>query len=99
MEELAIYDCCFIYIKDSDNTVTDTLSRYPRHPVHTTSAAQLAAFHPFRPPNSPSYAVLDHPDPAHSPLSMIAALVDNTTVTNAPSGLPISIDDDLLDGI
>ena len=87
MEELAIYNCCFVYIKGSDNTVADTLSRYPCHPVHTTSAAEMTASHPFRLCNSPSFAVLNHPDPAHSPLSMIAALVDNSTITRPTSSL------------
>ena len=40
MEELSIYDCKFIYIKGSDNSVSDALSCYPqahlsfRHHTH-----------------------------------------------------------------
>ena len=29
MEELSIYDCKFVYVKGTNNTVADALSRYP----------------------------------------------------------------------
>ena len=35
MEELAIYDCRFIYVKGELNTVADSLSRFPFHKLLT----------------------------------------------------------------
>jgi hypothetical protein len=49
MEELAIYNCKFVYIKESDNTAADALSRYPHTTsVTTTENAEQTATHPYR---------------------------------------------------
>jgi hypothetical protein len=75
MEELAIYSCKFVYIKGSDNTVADALSRYPHTtPVTTTENAEQTTTHPYRSSEDHVHSILHHPDPCHSPLSMITAL-------------------------
>jgi len=46
MEELAIYDCKFVYVKGEDNTVADSLSRYPFPVVTNASEAEATGHHP-----------------------------------------------------
>ena len=46
MEELAIYNCKFIYVKGEDNMVADALSRYPQRQSDSTSAEKIAC-HPY----------------------------------------------------
>lgn len=48
MEELSIYDCKFVYVKGEDNTVADSLSRYPFPIVAESDAAEATAHHPFQ---------------------------------------------------
>ena len=81
MEELSIYDCKFVYIKGSDNTVADTLSRFPYSSITSPSEAESTASHPYNNSSQAQYNILHHPCPQNTPLSMIAALVD----TNIPS--------------
>ncbi len=47
MEELAIYNCKFVYVKGEDNTVADTLSRYPAHDA-SMAKAELNVRHPYQ---------------------------------------------------
>ena len=46
MEELAIYNCKFIYVKGEDNTVTDALSRYPHNAITDCAETERLAHHP-----------------------------------------------------
>ncbi len=48
MEELSIYDCKFVYVKGEDNTVADSLSRYPFPTVTDSKAAEVTGHHPFQ---------------------------------------------------
>ena len=47
MEELAIYNCKFIYVKGDDNMVANALSRYPQRESDLASAEKMAC-HPYR---------------------------------------------------
>ena len=46
MEELAIYNCKFVYVKGEENTVADALSRYPQIETNVATAENLA-HHPY----------------------------------------------------
>ena len=76
MEELSIYDCKFVYVKGSNHTVADALSRYPTSTVSSPKDAEATALHPYNNHPPQSFNILQHIDPPNSPLSMIAALVD-----------------------
>ena len=76
MEELSIYDCKFVYVKGSDNSVADALSRYPQTLVSSCSDAESSASHPYHTSSSSPFNILLHPSPSSSPLATIAALVD-----------------------
>ena len=47
MEELAIYNCKFIYVRGEDNTVADALSRYPHSAITSHEEAERLARHPY----------------------------------------------------
>src|ERR1700678_2308909 len=76
MEELSIYDCKFVYVKGTDNSAADALSRLPNIIVNNTTDAENAPKRPFPLPVNFKPSVLDHISPSVSPLSTIAALVD-----------------------
>ena len=97
MEELSIYDCKFVYVKGSDNTVADALSRYPQVIVSSSNEAESSALHPYTTSEKSSHNVLVHPSPQNSPLATIAALVD----TNVPHSThtSLNIDDKLVNDI
>lgn len=97
MEELSIYDCKFVYVKGSDNTVADALSRYPQTFVSYPVDAEQSAVHPYTSSQDNSYKVPLHPTPQNSPLATIAALVDTSFPMSTHSTL--SIDDKLLNDI
>lgn len=93
MEELSIYDCCFVYVKGEDNSVTDALSRLPYKYVEKNEQLNTEndASYPF------SYHA-EHPITVFAPKErpamcvIVAALVDA-----APkNSFRISIDDELL---
>ena len=46
MEELAIYDCKFVYVKGEDNTVANSLSRFPFPVVTECAEAEKTGHHP-----------------------------------------------------
>jgi hypothetical protein len=87
MEELSVYDCKFVYVKGADNTVADALSRYPVNLVSNPEIAEVNAKRPFTLYENAQPTVLDHPSPTHSPLSMIAALVDSHTPNTTRSSI------------
>ena len=97
MEELSIYDCKFVYVKGSDNTVADALSRYPSSTVSSPKYAEASAIHPYNNTPTHSHNFLQHIDPPNSPLSMIAALVDTKFPTVVRASL--AIDDKLVNDI
>jgi len=47
MEELAIYDCKFVYVKGELNMVADSLSRFPFTYTSSSAQADLSAIHPY----------------------------------------------------
>lgn len=47
MEELAIYDSNFVYVKGPDNTVADALSRYPNNFETSSEDTEKKALHPY----------------------------------------------------
>ena len=48
MEEFAIYNCKFVYVKGEDNCVTDSLSRYLHKVVSDQKGAEENAQHPYQ---------------------------------------------------
>ena len=97
MEELSIYDCKFVYVKGSDNSVADALSRYPQTIVSSCSDAESSASHPYHSSSSPHYNILVHPSPQSSPLATIAALVDANVQKTVHSA--VTIDDKFINDI
>ena len=47
MEELAIYNCKFVYVKGEDNCVADAFSRYPHEVITEQKDAETKACHPY----------------------------------------------------
>jgi hypothetical protein len=95
MEELAIYDCKFTYVRGEDNTVADSLSRYPFKTVTESTEAEKTGHHPFEAVNG-CIALVSVLKKSESPLDCVNAL------TNAP--LPdntkqIIIDEDLVNAM
>ena len=97
MEELSIYDCKFVYVKGSDNTVADSLSRYPISNVTTTQDAESTATHPYSFLHNSKYNILIHPTPHYYPLATIAALVD--TNVQKPVQTTLTINEKLITDI
>ena len=73
MEELAIYDCKFVYIKGEDNTVADSLSRYPFPTVMECAEAEKTSHHPCEVVKG-CIALVRVLARAESPLNSVAAL-------------------------
>ena len=61
MEELASFDCKFVYIKGEHNTVADALSRYPFQNTTSSHEAELHAQQPFTSTSSIEQALLNIP--------------------------------------
>lgn len=101
MEELSCFNCKFVYVKGTDNTVADALSHFPHEKVSTTADAESTASHPYSTfSNMPlTHNILHHPDPQHSPLSMIAALVDSSVPAPNVTHTMLVIDEKLLTDI
>ena len=91
MEFLSIYDCKFVYIRGSDNTMADALSRYPSALVSNTETAEKRAQHPHVGFNKESVVVLARPKLLSTPLTSVAAL---TVVNPQQVKLNFSIDED-----
>jgi hypothetical protein len=85
MEELLIYDCKFVYVKGSENTVADALSRFPARIVSNVKDAEAEACRPYTLSESKKTTILDLLTPSNSPLSMIAALVDSHSPNSTKS--------------
>ena len=94
MEELSIYDCKFVYVKGTDNSAADALSRLPNIIVNNTTDAENAAIQPFPLPTNFKPSILDHISPSVSPLSTISALVDTHFPENTTSS--VSFDPDFI---
>ena len=99
MEELSIYDCKFVYVKGSDNSVADALSRYPQTDVSRSDIAESSASHPYNSSETSTYNILVHPTPQYTPLATIAALVDSASNSQTATLTTISIDDKLITDI
>ena len=101
MEELSIYNCKFVYVKGTNNSVADALSRYPYTTAHVSSPTEVeaTACHPYNNTDTSNikYNVLHHPDPQNSQLSTIGALVDSTLPKATRASLVI--DDKLVNNI
>jgi hypothetical protein len=92
MEELAIFDCKFVYIRGEDNTVADALSRLPYEYVSTTETeeAQSVAKYPLAYEQGERIQILD--DDETSPKNVVAAL----TKVPPRSIFKIDVDQELL---
>jgi hypothetical protein len=93
MEHLSIYDCKFVYVRGSDNTMADALSRYPSTTVNESPLAENAARHPHFPETSDNPVILLQHNTAPSPLSSIAFL---TNANPEPVKLNIMIDNEIV---
>jgi len=58
MEDLASFDCKFVYIKGENNTVADALSRYPFQDMTSSQDAELHASPPFASTSAVSQSLL-----------------------------------------
>ena len=96
-EELAIYDCQFIYVKGELNTVTDSLSRFPFHHSSSSTHADTSAKHPsLSPPYSHSSLLNVSPS---SPLSCVASLTISSSPTPSDTTYSIKMDEDWVNKI
>ena len=93
MEELSIYNCKFIYVKGDDNTLADTLSRYPSTLTNSTDTAQTGAQHPHIAFDRNKIFVLNRSKADNTPLTSIASLV---SVNPAKTKISLSYDEDTL---
>jgi hypothetical protein len=101
MEELAIYDCKFIYVKGEDNTVADSLSRFPFCQHSSSIDATKTAAHPYL---SPPYLSTTTPlleCHVNSPFSCITPLIsksphDLPTNTQANTSHVVKVDNNLV---
>jgi len=99
MEELAIYDCKFIYVKGEDNCVADSLSRYPFHTVGNSKDAEQTGHHPYEVTSGSinHVAVLQSARRmGTTPLCSVAALAEATPMEASKQ---IVIDDTLINDI
>src|ERR1700678_1307856 len=97
MEELSIYDCKFVYVKGTDNSAADALSRHPNIIVNNITDVESAAIRPFPLPTNFKPSILDHIFPSVSPISTIAALVNAHIPRNTTSS--VSFDPDFISKI
>ena len=95
MEELAIYNCKFVYVKGEDNTVADSLSRYPFPTVTESERAEETGHHPYQIGKGciAHMAVLEK---KCMPIEGIAALADATAEKEKQQ---VIIDDNLVNDI
>ena len=90
MEELAIYDCKFVYVKGECNSVADSLSRFPFTRASSSSLADLAAIHPSLSPVTTLSSLLIIPQ--SSPISCVAALTSVPAIPLAKTSYLLLID-------
>ena len=76
MEELAIYDCKFVYVKGEDNTVADSLSRFPFPVVTESTEAEKTGHHPYE-IGKGCIALVSILSKSGSPLDSVASLSEN----------------------
>jgi hypothetical protein len=81
MEELATYNCKFVYVKGERNTVADALSRYPFRQTSHSEDAELTASPPFTSSSATAQAILQ--THGHNPQLIAAAIV--ATQPNPPT--------------
>ena len=100
MEELAIYDCKFVYVRGEDNTVADALSRLNLDFLATpsTSEAEKAADHPtaavdIEDKATTPYLILDNRSTASSTAKGLVAALSSCT---PKQGIKITMDSDWL---
>jgi hypothetical protein len=96
MELLSAYDCKFVYIKGSDNTVADALSRIPFLQCDTSNVAEASASHPYN-SSSPQNPVLVTPE-SQNPMSAVASLTIRIP-PRKPTYSSVSIDETLVNKI
>ena len=103
MEELSAYDCKFVYVKGEDNSVADSLSRFPFERMQSSSDADAAAIHPYTSPSPPlggSQPLLSVNK--KSPMTTIAALITippQQPKTVKPCTYEITVGDEFLSKI
>ena len=99
MEELSVYDCKFVYVKGSDNTVVDALSRYPSIVTTDNTWAESGAQHPYSTNETQNHLVLDCSKQNTSVLAMVATLtgvIQEPEMTTLKSS--ISVDENFING-
>jgi len=92
MEELAIYNCKFVYIKGEHNTVADALSRYPHDVTAKLSDIEKEAHHPYK--YSADEDIVASIVPVCSVMNCVAALISANPEKKVRSDL--KIDEDLI---
>jgi len=97
MEELAIYDCKFVYVKGENNSVADALSRYPFSTVTEAHRAEATGHHPYQITKGciGRVAVLKRDIATYTPLKSVAALA----AAAVNDSKLIVIDDNLINDI
>jgi hypothetical protein len=97
MEELASFDCKFVYIKGEHNTVADALSRYPFHDTTSSETAQLNASQPFTSTSATAQSLL-HVS-SLSPRTIVAAIIaaPPKPLPSIPTHSTLHVNKDLLD--
>ncbi len=94
MELMSAYDCKFMYIKGSDNTVADALSRLPSLPCASSDCAEANASHPYS-SSIPQNPVLTCPSD-NNPMSVIASLTIRLPAKLPPTRTTITVDEALV---
>jgi hypothetical protein len=94
---MSAYDCKFVYIKGSDNTVADALSRLPSLPCTSSDCAEANASHPYN-SSTPQNPVLTCPS-HNNPMSAIASLTIRLPAKLPPMRTTITVDDTLVNKV
>ena len=88
MEELAIYNCKFVYVKGNKNTVADALSRYPHKFENNLNDTERNACHPCEfSMDDKVVAALENRQPM---MNCVNALSASAPLTSIKSELKIS---------
>ena len=97
MELMSMYDCKFVYVKGSDNTVADALSRLPSLPCALSDHAEASASHPYMSsaPENPVFSCKEKENPMMAIASLTIRIPGKTPSTRST----ITIDEALIDKI
>ena len=99
MKELSAYDCKFVYIKGSDNTIADALSRYPSIVTTDNKQVEGRARHPYNTNETQNHLIFNCSKWSELVLATAAALTgtihepETTTIKSS-----ISVDESFIAG-